>query len=57
MRWQLGTASDEKLSIANHSPRFAPQMKTVLPLGVKATVAGLMELHAGKAAASSGQGQ
>jgi amidohydrolase len=55
MRWQLGTASDENLSIANHSPRFAPQVKTVLPLGVKATVAGLMELHAGKPA-SSGQG-
>jgi hippurate hydrolase len=55
LRWFIG-AADPTGTISNHSPHFAPQMKTLLPLGVKATVAGLMELHAPQAAGThSGQ--
>ncbi len=45
MRFVVGAASDDKFTVANHSPRFAPQLKTVLPLAVNSTVAGLMALH------------
>ncbi len=45
LRYLLGASSDPSFTISNHSPKFAPQVKTVLPVGIQATVGGLLELH------------
>ncbi|MEZ0310966.1 MAG: M20 family metallopeptidase [Myxococcota bacterium] len=45
LRFLLGASSDPSFTVSNHNPKFAPQVKTVLPIGIQATVGGLLELH------------
>jgi hippurate hydrolase len=41
----VGTGDASGAVVYNHSPKYAPEIKTVLPLAVKAMVAGLLDLH------------
>jgi hypothetical protein len=45
LRFFVGAMNAADPSASNHSPRYAPDVKTVLPLAVRSVVAGLMDLH------------
>jgi hypothetical protein len=45
LRFFVGAQNAAEPSVSNHSPRYAPQAKTVLPLAVRALVVGVMDLQ------------